>query len=188
MILLGGEWLLDQEFFVRGNCSEEHGLLNRGALDEMIGLNAFRQCPVTTMKISISWAVSERMARLTPECRLSVEERILNLPRLELMKDGNTVACFPLVNRESDDDAEDDVFDIRDTNNETARSIYRVLQLIAFHELKESSILIELAWKSTIEGDRVRTDCRVPIPDPAKSLIIEYVGFGGFLTPAIEGA
>ena len=97
------------------------------------------------MKISVSWAVSGRMARLTPECRIAVEERIGNLTRLELMQDGNVVACFPLVSRASDEDAEDYVnVEVQDTNLETARSVYRVLQLIAFHELKESSILIDL--------------------------------------------
>ena len=66
-----------------------------------------------------------------------------------------------------------------------------MLQLIAFHELKESSILLELAmWKSGIDGATSvpRADCRVAIPDPAKSLIMEYGGFAGFLEPVIEGA
>ena len=65
-----------------------------------------------------------------------------------------------------------------------------MLQLIAFHELKEASILIELAlWKTRIEGTvDSRVDCRVPIPDPVKSLIMEYCGFAGFLEPVIEGA
>ncbi|EJK61666.1 hypothetical protein THAOC_17804 [Thalassiosira oceanica] len=79
--------------------------------------------------------------------------------------------------------------DIQDTSNETARSVYDVLQLITFHELKESSILIELAmWKSRIDGDEARADCRVAIPGPAKSLIMEYCGYAGFLRPAIDGA
>ena len=74
-------------------------------------------------------------------------------------------------------------------NLETARSLYRLLQLIAFHELRESSIVIELAmWKSSINVDRARTDCRVPIPDPAKSLIMEYCGFADFLEHSIEGS
>ena len=85
---------------------------------------------------------------------------------------------------ESDDEFDDDTYEVRDTNNETARSLYQVLQLIAFHELKESSILIELAlWKSIIDkgGDR---EYRVAVPGPAKSLIMEYCGFAGFLRPA----
>ena len=111
------------------------------------------------------------------------------------MQDGNVLACFPLVGRESGDEAEvdsdsedGDIFDIHDTN-ETAGSVYQLLQLIAFYELKESIILIELAmWKSRIDGDRARADCRVAIPGPAKILIMEYCGFAGFLRPAIEGA
>ena len=67
----------------------------------------------------------------------------------------------------------------------------QILSLIAFHELKESSILLELAvWKSRVDWATSvpRADCRVEIPDPAKSLIMEYCGFAGFLEPAIEGA
>ena len=203
VILLGGGMLLNQDFFARGFSGEEPGLLNQRAIEEILFDEvderrdfAFHDCPLTEVRISISCAVSERMARLTPECRVSVEERILNLPRLELMQDGNVLACFPLVSREPDDDAadefdteEDSDADIQDTNNETARSVDQVLQWIAFHELKESSILIELAmWKSRIDGDQARSDCRVAIPGPAKSLIMEYCGFAGFLGPAIEGA
>ena len=133
------------------------------------------------------------MARLPQECRVFVEERICNLRRLELTHDGNVLVCFPVVSSflgvEDDSNDEELKYDVQDTNLETASSLYRVLQLIAFHELKESSILIELAmWKSRIDGDRARADCRASIPGPAKSLIMEYVGFGGFLRPAIEGA
>ena len=121
------------------------------------------------------------------------------MPCLDLTIDGNVLACFPVVERAQDDDAEDgsdseaedNVFGVQDINLETARSLYRVLQLIAYHELKESSILIELAvWKSRIGGATSvpRADCRVAIPDPAKSSIMEYCGFAGFLEPAIEGA
>ena len=178
------------------------------------------------MKISISWALSERIVRLSQECSVSVEERIRNLPRFELSQDGNVLACFPVVRRASDDEAEDgsdtddvevaftahdtnhgaeddsddeaeddsddeaedeSTYEIQDINLETARSLHQVLQLIAFHELKESSILIELAiWKSRIDGDRKRADCRVSVPDPAKKLTIEYCGFAGFLKPSIE--
>ncbi|EJK52312.1 hypothetical protein THAOC_28428 [Thalassiosira oceanica] len=198
-IFRGGERLLEQEFFARGLFSRERGLLNQGKLDNILydedGGFPFRECPLSAVKISISWAVSERMARLTSECKVSVEERIRNLPCLELMQDGNVLAGFPLVRREPDNEAEDD-FDgedgdsfIQDTNLATARSVYEVLQLIAFHELKESSILIELAvWKSKINVDRAGADCRVAIPGPAKSLIMEYCGFTGFLRPAMEGA
>ena len=200
VIFLGGETLLNQEFFARGIFSEELGLLNEGALYEFVfgedGDFAFCRCPLTRVKISISWALSEQMVRLPPNCRVPVEERIRNLPRFELLQDGNVLACFPVVSRspgvEADDDSDTDIedeVDIQDTNNETARSLYQVLQLIAFHELKESSIVIELAmWKSRINEDRARVDCRVAIPGPAKSLIMEYGGFTGFLRPAIEGA
>ena len=105
--------------------------------------------------------------------------------RLELAQDGTILACFPVVRCSLGD------MDVEDTNNETARSLHKVLQLIAFHELKESSILIELAiWKSRIdEATSVpRADCRAAVPDPAKCLIMEYCGFAGFLEPAIEGA
>ena len=207
LILLCGERLLNQDFLACGIFSEEQGLLNQGALDEILfnenKIFTFEDedCPLVSVKISISWAVSERMARLTHECRVSVEERIRNLPRLDLLLDGKVLACFPVVSRESEDGAEDDSddeayifevkFDVQDTNLETARSLHRVLQLIAFHELNESSILIELAmWKSRIGGAAFdwRADCRVPIPDPVKSLIMEYCGFSGFLESAIEGA
>jgi len=200
VIFLGGKRLLEQEFFARDLFSRERGLLNQGALDEILfnenRLFAFRGCPLATVKVSISWALSERMARLPPECRASVENRVRNLVRLELMHDGNILACFPLVRKEPDNESEDDsdtedgdIIKIQDTNLETARSVYQVLQLIAFHELKESSIVIELAmWKSRIDWDRTRVDCRVAIPGPAKSLIMEYCGFAGFLRPAIDGS
>ena len=187
VIFLGGERLLKKEFLER--CLSSEGVLDQKVIHAMIGKCPFGECPeLGTVKISTSWALSERMTRLPHECRL-VFERIRNLPRLELTQDGNIFACFHFV----------DGFEIQDTKLETARSLsgyyletarslHRLLQLIAFHELKESSILIELAmWKSKIDEDRARAECRLPIPDPAKSLIMEYCGFAGFLEPAIEG-
>ncbi|EJK44794.1 hypothetical protein THAOC_36638 [Thalassiosira oceanica] len=203
VIFLGGEWLFNQEFFDCGFRRDEQGLLDREALDEMLfdeNRNfAFHGCQMTTVKISISWAVTERMARLPCECMLAVEEKIHTFCRLELLQDGDVLACFPVVRMapgdeagdDSDDDEDDDTFEVRDTNHETARSLHQVLQLISFHELKESSILLELAiWKSKIDepASVAREDCRVAIPDPAKSLIMEYCGFVGFLEPTIEGA
>ena len=107
--------------------------------------------------------------------------------RLELTQDGTILACFPFVRRSLG------VFgqhvDVEDTNNQTAESLHQVLRLISFHELKESSILIELAmWKSKFEEGRARADCRISVPDPAKTLIMEYCGFTDLLEPAIEGA
>ena len=138
------------------------------------------------MKISIFGAVSERISRLLPDCRVSVEERIRNLHRLELTQDGTFLACFSVA---SNDETEDDP-DIQDIDLETAQSMYKILQLISIHELRESSILIELAmWKSSrINDDRARADYRVPMPDPAKSLIMDYYGFAGLLTSTNEGA
>ena len=206
-VILSGDrrLLLNREFIARGSLSEEQGLL-LGAIDEILFDDeryfAFYGCPYVAVKISITWALSERMARLPPECRVSVEERIQNQPRLELLQDGNVLVCFPVVDVsiapdvEAEDDSDtdpEDIFnyDIQDANLETARSLYRVLQLIAYNELKESSILLELAvWKSRVDWATSvpRADCRVEIPDPAKSLIMEYCGFAGFLEPAIEGA
>ncbi|EJK47232.1 hypothetical protein THAOC_34066 [Thalassiosira oceanica] len=197
-IFLNGKKLLNQEFFTCGFRLEEQGLLNQEALNEMFfdedGNFAFDGCAeLRTIKISISWAVSERMAQLPHECMLSVEERIHYMSRFELLQDGTVLACFPVaVSRapgdntdgDSDDETEGETYEVLDTNLETARSLYQVLQLIAFHELKESSILIELAlWKSTIEegGDRA---CRIAIPGPAKILLMEYCGFAGVLRPA----
>ncbi|EJK55779.1 hypothetical protein THAOC_24449, partial [Thalassiosira oceanica] len=194
VIFLGGQRLLNQEFFACGFRREEQGLLNQEALNEMFfavdGEFAFDGCTeLRTIKISISWAVSERMARLPRECMLSVEERIHCLSRFVLLQDGEVLVCFPVWvcvpgDDDSDDETEGERYEVLDTNFETARSLYQVLQLIAFHELKESSILIELAlWKSIIEkgGDRA---CRVAIPGPAKILIMEYCGFAGVLRPA----
>ena len=143
---------------------------------------AFLQCPLTTVKISIPRALSARMARLPRYCRLSIEGRIRDLHRLEITNDGTILACFPLIMGTGGREVED-------TDNQTAESLHLVLRLISFYELKESSILIELGmWKSGFEGDRARADCRIPVPDPAKSLIMEYCGFTDFLEPAIEGA
>ena len=219
VIVLDGKRLLNQEFVDCGFLREEKGLLNReevaelfldedgefvfrgpAVIGEMIldGYDDRREFPLILVKISISWAISERMTRLPRKCRLSVEDRIHNLRLLEVQQDGNVLACFPVVRMTPGDEADDDsedwaeaAFKVQDTNNETARSLYQVLQLIAFHELKESSILIELAiWKSRIDGATsvTRADCRVSVPDPAKSLIMEYYGFAGFLEPVIEGA
>ena len=111
--------------------------------------------------------------------RVSVVRGIRNLRSLELTQDGTFLVCFSVA---SNDETEDDP-DIQDTDLETAQSLYKILQLIAFHELRESSILIELAmWKSSrINDDRASADYGVPMPDPAKSLIIEYCVFAGFL-------
>ena len=115
-----------------------------------------------------------------------------------MTQDGNVLACFPIVRRppdsETDSDDEADEYEhgsvgVEDTNNQTAGSLHQLLRWIYFYELKESSIQIELAmWKSRFDEDRARADCRTPIPDPAKTLVMEYSGFTGFLKPAIEGA
>ncbi|EJK77383.1 hypothetical protein THAOC_00790, partial [Thalassiosira oceanica] len=142
-------------------------------------------------KISIPWALPERFERLPKECKLSVAERIQSLPRLELMLDCDVFAHFLVVVEGSGDEAGDNFFGVQDTHTETARSLYQIFQLLAFHELKESSVVVELAmWKSRIDGkmvDETRKDCRVPIPDPAKSLIMRYC-FAGFLEPTIESS
>ncbi|EJK53262.1 hypothetical protein THAOC_27331, partial [Thalassiosira oceanica] len=188
VIFLGGKRLFNQEFFDCCVRREELGLLDQEALDEMLfdedGDFTFHGCQMITVKISISWAVTERLAKLPRECMLSVEEKIHTLRRLELLQDGDVLACFPVVRmapgdeaEDNSDDEDDDKFELRDTNHETARSLYQVLQLIAFHELKESSILLELAiWKSKIDepASVAREDCRIAIPDPAKSLIMDY--------------
>ena len=177
--------LLNKRFLERGLFSGE-GALNEKRLNEMIGLLAFASCPLTAIKISISRVISQRMAKLPHECRLSVEGRIRGLRRLEMTQDGTILACFPFTRVSSGDF---DHVDVKDLNNQTAESLHRVLSLISFHELKESSILIELAmWKSRLEEDRARSDRRISVPDPAKSLIMEYCGFTDFLEPAIEGA
>ncbi|EJK65660.1 hypothetical protein THAOC_13457 [Thalassiosira oceanica] len=200
VIFLGGERLLNRGFLGRGLFSEE-GALNQKNVNKMIG--AFLDCPpLTAMKISISGALSVRLERLPQECRLSIDGRIRDLGRLELAQDGNVLACFPVVSVASDVDdtsgtddehaetvgVQDTIVGVRDTNNQTAESLHMVLRLISFHELKESSILIELAmWKSRFDEDRARADCRIPVPDPAKILIMEYCDFTDFLEPVIEG-
>jgi len=202
VIFLDGERLLNQEFLDYGFRRERQGLLDQEALDEMLfdvdRDFAFLGCPLTMVKISISWAVTERMTRLPQECMLSVMQKIRGLRHLELHQDGIVLACFPVVSNtpgdETDDDSDteaEDALEICDTNLETAKSLYQVLQLIAFHEFKESSVLIELAiWKARIDGTTAvpREDCRVAIPDPAKSLIMEYSDYAGVLKPAIEGS
>ncbi|EJK46035.1 hypothetical protein THAOC_35321, partial [Thalassiosira oceanica] len=181
VILLGGERLLNPGFLNRGLLDEERAL-NKKKLYELNGNDAFPRCPLTALKISIPWALPERMERLPRECRLSIEQRLRGLRRLEMTQDGNTLACFPLIRRSPN------FYSIEDTNDETAESLHQALRLICFHELKESSILIELAmWKSSLDENRARADCRTSVPDPAKSLIMDYCGFMGFLKPAIEG-
>jgi len=184
VIFLGGKRLLNQGFLERGLFSGQ-GVLNRQTLQEMVainGYNAFRDCPLATIKISIPRALSERMTRLPQECRLSIEGRIRDLRRLELTQDDNILACFPFIRDSSGG------MNVEDTDDQTAQSLHQILQLISFHELKESSILIELAmWKSRLDERRARADCRISVPDPAKSLIMEYCGFVRFLEPAIEG-
>ncbi|EJK64200.1 hypothetical protein THAOC_15089 [Thalassiosira oceanica] len=174
VILLGGERLLNQGFLDCGFLGGERAL-NKKKLSEMIGHgNAL---------ISIPRALSERMERLPGECRLSIEQRVQDLRRLELTQDGNILACFPHIRGPSAWNT------IEDTNEETTESLYQILRLISFHELKESSIVIELAmWKLSLVEDQVRTDSRTSVPDPAKSLIMDYCGFTGFREPTIEGA
>ncbi|EJK71512.1 hypothetical protein THAOC_07038, partial [Thalassiosira oceanica] len=159
------------------------GALNKERLNELIGSSPspFRGCPLTSLKITIPRVLSERVARLPQECRLSIEGRIRDLHRVELAQDGSILACFPVIRRSSGG------MDVEDTDNQTAQSLHQILRLISFHELKESSILIELAmWKSRLDEHRARADCRISVPDPAKSLIMEYCGFTDILEPAIE--
>ncbi|EJK51977.1 hypothetical protein THAOC_28799 [Thalassiosira oceanica] len=168
VVLLGGD-ILDRGLF------SEEGALNK-RFSEMICVNAFRDCPLTNIKISFP----ERMSRLPKKSRLSIKRRIRNLRRVELTQDGTILACFSVVRRPSGG------IDFHDKKNQTAKSLHQVIRLISFHELKESSILIELAmWKSRFNEDRARADCRTSVPDPAKYLIMEYCGFIGFLQPAI---
>ncbi|EJK74596.1 hypothetical protein THAOC_03716 [Thalassiosira oceanica] len=164
--------------------------LNKTRIKHLFGpvLRAFPSCPLATIKIQISRELSQCMARLPEECRRSVKGRIHDMHRLELAQDGNVFACFPVIRRSTDD------MNVQDTNDQTAASLNRVLRLISFHELKESSILTELAvWKSRIDEAETpvppeeRHEYRVSIPDPAKCLIMEYCGFTDFLEPAIEG-
>ncbi|EJK60734.1 hypothetical protein THAOC_18859, partial [Thalassiosira oceanica] len=193
VILLCGGRLLNQGFLYRGLLGGEKAL-NKEKLNEMIGhgivlnddcplaTSAFLRCPLTTLKISIPRSLSERMERLPGECRLSIEKRVHDLRRLELTQDGNILAGFPLIRGPFN------FIFVDDTNDETAESLHQVLRWISFHELKESSILIELAmWKSSLVEERARADCPTSVPDPAKSLIMDYCGFTGFLEPVIEG-
>ncbi|EJK66832.1 hypothetical protein THAOC_12207, partial [Thalassiosira oceanica] len=198
VILLGGGRLLNQGFLKRGLFSGR-GVLNQQALNEIIGhgnalrdcpsTNAFYGCPLTTLKISISRSLPERMERLPRECRLSIEQRVHGLRRLELTQDGNILVCFSHIRGPSGFfNGSSNLYAVEDTNDETAESLHQILRLISFHELKESSILIELAmWKSSLVEDRAPADSRTSVPDPAKSLIMDYCGFTGFLEPAIEG-
>ncbi|EJK49720.1 hypothetical protein THAOC_31370 [Thalassiosira oceanica] len=192
VIVLGGERFMNRDFLVHGLFDEEQGLLNHRSINNFLidgtgfglyGRFAFHYCPLNTVKVSMFNVLSERMDRLPQECRRSVEERIRGLNRLEVTQDGNVLACFPVVRSNGN-------ANVRDTNLETARSAYQFLRWIAFHELKESSILIELAmWKSKVDGSvsvLPREDCRVAIPGPAKTAIMEYCGFEGFLKPATD--
>ncbi|EJK51347.1 hypothetical protein THAOC_29484 [Thalassiosira oceanica] len=195
VILLGGEWLLNEKFLDRGLfCGQ--GVLNQKRLNAMVGFKnsniayhfAFLECPLTAIKVSVPGSLSERMTRLPEECRLSIEGRIRELSCLELAQGGTILACFPVVTRVTDNEIGQYTVDVQDTDNQTAESLHQVLRLISFHELKESSILIELAlWKSRLVVDRAHADCRTSVPDPAKSLIMEYCGFTDFLKPVIEG-
>ncbi|EJK45332.1 hypothetical protein THAOC_36057 [Thalassiosira oceanica] len=75
------------------------------------------------------------------------------------------------------------------TEDETTGRLQRALQWIAFHELKESSILIEPAmWKLRIDSytELPRVECRVAVPGPAKTAIMEYCGFTDLLKPASD--
>ncbi|EJK45925.1 hypothetical protein THAOC_35438 [Thalassiosira oceanica] len=180
VILQGGKRLLNEEFVDCGFQRDDQGLLDQEAIDDMLldedGDFAFDGCPLDFVKISVGWAVTERMARLPRECMLSVEERIHNSNRLELQQDGNVLACFhvgkpsqfflglfvPRANAEDDseDEAEDDTVEVRDTNNETAGSLRQILQMIAFHEIKESPSLEQRLMSS---GHERPEDDRCPI-------------------------
>ena len=86
VILLGGNRLLNQRFLDRGLFSDE-GALDENRLNEMIGINAFRACPLTAIKIAIPRALSQRMARLPQECSLPgefVSRAVSSLREMEL--------------------------------------------------------------------------------------------------------
>ncbi|EJK59717.1 hypothetical protein THAOC_20025 [Thalassiosira oceanica] len=179
-VILLGEGFLDLDHL------SGEAALNKTKINEMFGpgLSAFSDCRLTTIKIELS----QRVARLPIECRRSVEGEIPDMQRLELTQDGNIFASYAVIRRLLGS------MNVQDTNNQTAASLHRLLRLISFHELKESSILTELAiWKSRIDQattpvqPKERSEYRVLIPDPAKCLIMEYCGFTGFLEPTIEG-
>ncbi|EJK63950.1 hypothetical protein THAOC_15364 [Thalassiosira oceanica] len=178
-VILLGEGFLDLDHL-------GEAALNKTKINKMFGpgLRAFRDCGLTTIKMELS----QCMARLPEECRRSVEGEIPDMHSLELSQDGSIFARFPVIRSSLGGMV------VQDKNNQTAASLHRLLRLISFHELKESSILTELAvWKSRIDQAATpvppeeRSEYRVSIPDPAKCLIMEYCGFTGFLEPAIEG-
>jgi len=179
-VILLGEGFLDLDHLIG------EAALDKTKINEMFGpgLRAFYDCGLTAIKMELP----QCMARLSEECRRSVEGRIPDMQRLELTQDGSIYARLTVIRTSSGG------MDDQDTNNQTAASLRRLLRLISFHELKESSILTELAmWKSRIDQATTpvppeeRSGYRVSIPDPAKCLIMEYCGFTGFLEPAIEG-
>ena len=173
--LLGGERLINREFLDRGISSGEFPLNH-----EQLNQNAFCNSSLATIKVSASRVLSQRMARLPQECRQSVEGMIRYLPRLELTQDDDVLVCFSVIHGASEND--EFSVDIEDTDNQAAKSLHKVLQYISFHELRESSILIELAmWKSRLDEGQARADSRTTLPDPAKYLIMEYCGFTDFL-------
>ncbi|EJK55263.1 hypothetical protein THAOC_25020 [Thalassiosira oceanica] len=176
VIFLGGERLLKREVLDRGLFIEEEGLLNQGALNELIfddnGSYAFNQSPLRTVKISTSRALSERMAGLPRECWPSFETAIRAMSGLELTRDGTVLACFPISGSELEGAGNANL-----ENLETTRSLHRVWT--ALRDLKESSILIDLAMLN---------HCRVPVPGPARCAILEHCGFACFLRPSLGGA
>ncbi|EJK54213.1 hypothetical protein THAOC_26215 [Thalassiosira oceanica] len=121
VILLGGDILLNHGFLDRG-LSSDAGALNKERLNELIGSSpsAFLDCPLTTLKITIPRALSERVARLPQECRLSIEGRIRDLHRVELAQDDTILACFSIIRRSPGG------MDVEDTDNQTAQSLHQI--------------------------------------------------------------
>ncbi|EJK72941.1 hypothetical protein THAOC_05476, partial [Thalassiosira oceanica] len=177
---------LDEGAFIDCSNLVEVHFLNEGL--QIIGIGAFSGCTalrsvnVPSTVTDLGWCAFANCGNLSEvilldskrplrqeffDCGFRREEHGL-LNKEHLKRYGDVFACFPVVMSTPYDELQDDDFECRDTNNETARSLYQVLQLIAFHELKESSIVIELAmWKSRIDGEtgvETRADCRVPIP------------------------
>ena len=181
VVFLGGRFCYGIKFLQLIN-SGDKVLLDQESFNEILEPRihrVFRHCTqLTDVKVSISWAVAERILRLSPECRQSIEEKICDLPRIDRQCD-HILAVFTVAIRDGA------VSHLLDTGNVAARSLFQIFRLIAFHELREASIVIDLAmWRARIEdakSELSREDCRITVPGPARSLIMEYGGFAGFL-------
>ena len=134
------------------NCSGlKENIYTRSGVDYTIdyGLNHFRGCPVAVRKYRLTNIVEISHLK-------ELEKKIDAIDGSTIqVRDGYLIVPLPQAIR--------------------LQSMEKVVDLLRYYEIKETTTLIELAlWKAMIGQTEEEDHCHVELPGPAKHLILKY--------------